>query len=358
MNFQFYVLGLSLSTLLVLTPPVLSQSSTTQTVPGEDSSYIDGQGTAHITRVVEVPQTISPEAQKALAKEGNPPASHDTTPKMPQPRQTRQMTSDATKALYPVNIAFSTIAEIPVSIVTPLVTPADKANRVLINLHGGGFTSDSGSLTESIPVANLTQTRVVSVLYRLAPEHPFPAAVEDVVAVYKELIKTIEPKNIAIYGSSAGAVLTPEVGVKIKQLGLPLPGALGIFSGAGDFTQTGDSQQIYGVQGLLGHPDTRPKGVQWLAVYVGSTDPKDPVLSPFFADLHGMPPTLLMTSTRDMLLSDTTILHRAFLRAGVDASLVVFEGLNHCFWYNPDLPESREANTIMAKFFDTHLGRK
>jgi monoterpene epsilon-lactone hydrolase len=153
-------------------------------------------------------------------------------------------------------------------------------------------------------------------------------------------------------------VLTPEVAVKIKQLGLPVPGALGIFSGGGDFTRTGDSQQIYGVQGLLGHRDTRPKGVQWLAVYVGSTDPKDPVLSPFFADLHGMPPTLLMTSTRDMLLSDTTILHRAFLRAGVDASLIVFEGLNHCFWYNPDLPESREANSIMAKFFDTHLGGK
>jgi monoterpene epsilon-lactone hydrolase len=353
MKFRFFVLGL-FSTLLAFTHPVLGQSSAAQPLAQEDSSYIDAQGTAHITRVVEVPQTISPEAQKALAKEDNPPVSHDIAPK----RQTRQMSSDATRALYPVNIAFSAIAEIPVSVVTPLVIPADKANRVLINLHGGGFTSDSGSLTESIPIANLTQTKVVSVLYRLAPEQPFPAAVEDVVAVYKELIKTIEPKNIAIYGSSAGAVLTPEVAVRIKRLGLPLPGALGIFSGAGDFTQTGDSQQIFGVHGLVGHPDTRPKGVQWLAVYVGSSDPKDPVLSPFFADLHGMPPTLFMTSTRDMLLSDTTILHRAFLRAGVDASLVVFEGLNHCFWYNPDLPESREANGIMAKFFDTHLGAK
>ena len=268
------------------------------------------------------------------------------------------MSSDATRAVYPANIEFSTIAGVPVSVVTPLVIPANKANRVLINLHGGGFTSDSGSLTESLPIANLTQTKVVSVIYRLAPEHPFPAPVEDVVAVYKELLKTYEPRNIAIYGSSAGAVLTPEVAVKIKQLGLPLPGALGIFSGGGDFSQIGDSQQIYGVQGLSGHPDTRPKGVQWLAVYVGSTDPKDPVLSPFFADLHGMPPTLFMTSTRDMMLSDTTLLHRAFLRAGVDASLVVFDGLNHCFWYDPHLPESREADGIMADFFDTHLGTK
>jgi len=255
-----------------------------------------------------------------------------------------------------VDITSSIIAGVPVHIVTPLTIPADKTDRVLINLHGGGFTADSGSLIESVPIANLTQTKVVAVLYRLAPEHPFPAAVDDPVAVYKELLKTYKPEKIAIYGSSAGAVLTPEVAVQIKRLGLPLPGALGIFSGGGDFTKTGDSQYIYGVPGLSGLPDTRPKGVQWLAVYVGSADPKNPVLSPIFADLHGMPPTLFMTSTRDMLLSDTTILHRAFLRAGVDARLVVFEGLNHCFWYNPNLPESREAVESMGHFFDRALG--
>ena len=359
MNLRFCVLVLGLFTLIGFAPHVLAQQSVTQS-SREDSSYIDEEGTAYIYRIVSVPQTISPEAQKSLARQATPAASHEarTQPKKPQPVQIRQMSSDATRAVYPANIEFSTIAGVPVSVVTPLVIPANKANRVLINLHGGGFTSDSGSLTESLPIANLTQTKVVSVIYRLAPEHPFPAPVEDVVAVYKELLKTYGPRNIAIYGSSAGAVLTPEVAVKIKQLGLPLPGALGIFSGGGDFTQTGDSQQIYGVQGLSGHPDTRPKGVQWLSVYVGAADPSDPVLSPFFADLHGMPPTLFMTSTRDMLLSDTTILHRAFLRAGVDASLVVFEGLNHCFWYDPNLPETHQADGIMANFFDTHLGTK
>jgi epsilon-lactone hydrolase len=356
---RFSALFFCVSTLIAFTRPVLAQQSATQPAAREESSYIDEEGTAYITRIVPVPQTISPEAQKSLARQATHAASHEAPqPEKPKPVQTKQMSSDATRAMYPANIEFSTMAGVPVSVVTPLVIPANKANRVLINLHGGGFTSDSGSLTESLPIANLTQTKVVSVIYRLAPEHPFPAPVEDVVAVYKELTKTYEPRNIAIYGSSAGAVLTPEVAVKIKQLGLPLPGALGIFSGAGDFTQTGDSQQVYGVQGLSGHPDTRPKGVQWLAVYVASADPKDPVLSPFFADLHGMPPTLFMTSTRDMLMSDTTILHRAFLRAGVDASLVVFEGLNHCFWYDPSLPESREADGIMANFFDTHLGTK
>jgi monoterpene epsilon-lactone hydrolase len=336
--------------LVVLTQSLFAQQPADKIPPRSVSGYIDADGTAYITRIVNVPETISAEAQKSLVAQHTPPSQEK------HERQVRQMSSDATRALYPTNVEFSTIAGVPVSVVTPLSIPSSKTDCVLINLHGGGFTSDSGSLTESMPIANLTKTKVISVMYRLAPEYMFPAPVEDVVAVYKELLKTYHAQHIAIYGSSAGAVLTPEVAVKLKQLGLPLPGALGIFSGGGDFTRDGDSQQVYGVHGLLGDPDTRPKGVQWLAVYVGSADPKNPVLSPVFADLHGMPPTLFMTSTRDMLLSHTTILHRAFLRAGADASLVVFEGLNHCFWYDPSLPESREANQIMADFFDKHLG--
>ena len=331
---------------------VFAQQAANQIPERRVSSYIDENGTAYVTRVADIPQTISAEAQKSLIAQHIPP------PPATLARKPRQMSSDATRTVYPTNIEFSTIAGIPVSVVTPLVIPASKKDRVLINLHGGGFTSDSGSLTESIPIANLTETKVISVMYRLAPEHTFPAPVEDVISVYKELLKTYAPHHIAIYGSSAGAVLTPEVAVELKQLGLPLPGALGIFSGGGDFSRDGDSQQIYGVHGLVGNPDTRPKGVQWLAVYVGSADPKNPVLSPIFADLHGMPATLFVTSTRDMLLSNTATLHRAFLRAGVQAELVVFDGLNHCFWYDPVLPESREADLIMADFFNKHLGTK
>ena len=90
--------------------------------------------------------------------------------------------------------------------------------------------------------------------------------------------------------------------------------------------------------------------------YVGRTDPKDPVLSPLFADLHGMPPSLLVTSTRDLLLSDTALFHRALLAADVDAQLVVFEALPHAFWYHFQLPETREALQLMARFFDRKLG--
>jgi len=90
---------------------------------------------------------------------------------------------------------------------------------------------------------------------------------------------------------------------------------------------------------------------------IGSTDPKDPVLSPLYADLTGFPPTLFITSTRDLELSNTAILHRAFLRAGVEAQLVVFEALPHSFWNYPNLPESKEADRLIATFFDRHLGR-
>jgi acetyl esterase/lipase len=90
---------------------------------------------------------------------------------------------------------------------------------------------------------------------------------------------------------------------------------------------------------------------------VGKTDPKDPILSPLFAELHGFPPTLLITSTRDLLLSNTSIFHRALLRSGVDARLVVFEALPHAFWYHFQLPETQEAPEMMANFFDANLGR-
>ncbi len=232
----------------------------------------------------------------------------------------------------------------------------DRRDRVLINLHGGGFTTDSGSLTESIPIAALTHIKVITVLYRLAPEHPFPAAVDDAVWVYRDLLKTYKPEHIAVYGASAGAILTAELAVKLKMLGLPAPAALGIFSTTGDFSTPGDTQAVYTVTGVAGPLSPPQFGRKFISEYVGNTDARDPVLSPLYADLHGLPPSLFLSSTRDMMLSQTTVLHRAFLRAGVDARLVVFEALNHGFWYEAGLPESKEANTLMAKFFLSHLG--
>jgi len=135
-----------------------------------------------------------------------------------------------------------------------------------------------------------------------------------------------------------------------------MPAAFGIFSGMGDFARVGDSQAMYALRGLSGHLDV-PDESQHDDAYVGKVDPKDPVLSPIYADLHGMPPTLFVTSGRDLLLSGTINLHRAFLNAGDDARLVVYDGLPHAFWYSTKLPEALEANHLMADFLSKQLAK-
>jgi acetyl esterase/lipase len=344
-----------LAVLLLASTSLLAQQGTTAAqAPNSDTSYIDANGTAHITRVIPLPPDLSPEAKKSLSR----PISDAPYPQTLEQRRHgtdvwQNHAGDVAAQLYPVHRSESTIAGVPVRIFTPVSEMAP--DRVLLNIHGGGFNSDSGSLTETIPIANLTKIKVVAVLYRLAPEHPFPAGLDDVIAVYKELLKTYKPAHIAVYGTSAGAILTGEVAVKLKQLRLPLPGALGIFSGMGDFSRDGDSWAMYTLTGLSGHLEP-PASSPHDSYYSGSTNPRDPVLSPLFADLHNMPPTLFLTSERDILLSGTTILHRAFLRAGNDNDqLVVFEGLPHAFWNDANLPESKEADGIMAHFFTTHL---
>ena len=138
---------------------------------------------------------------------------------------------------------------------------------------------------------------------------------------------------------------------------MPLPAALGIFSGLADFSRPSDSRQIFALNGFAGELEPTDPNHLPNDQYVGKADRKDPVLSPLFADLRGMPPSLLVTSTRDLLLSDTATFHRALLHAGDDAQLVVFEALPHAFWYHFQLPETKEALELMANFFDEKLAR-
>ncbi len=345
------------SSLLFAQQQPAAQPTTAADAPNRDTSYIDANGTAHVTRVVPVPQTISSEAQKSISR-----PEPDQGPE--QSLEARRKGTDAYTArarvewtkLCPNTIVEDKMAGVPVRIVTPEGMPDKNKDKVLLNLHGGGFNSDSGSYTESIPIASYSGIKVVAVLYRLSPEVKFPAAVDDSIAVYKELLKTYKPAHIVIYGTSAGAILTAEVAAKIKQLGIPMPAALGIFSGMGDFARAGDSLAMYALRGLAGHLDPPEPGAHD-PFYVASTDPKDPILSPIYGDLHGLPPTLFVTSGRDLLLSGTVNLHRAYLTSGVDAHLLVYDALPHAFWYNPHLPEAIEANHIMADFFVKQLSK-
>ncbi|HWE49677.1 MAG TPA: alpha/beta hydrolase fold domain-containing protein, partial [Bryobacteraceae bacterium] len=142
-----------------------------------DTTSFDKDGTAHITRVIPVPKTVSPEMQALLATGQN------LAPGPSDPVAKEHI--ELARKIYPVREEDKTIAGVKTRLFTPQNVPPDKKNRILINLHGGGFVVDSGSLVESIPIASLTKTPVLTVYYRLATEAPFPAAVDDTIAVYK-----------------------------------------------------------------------------------------------------------------------------------------------------------------------------
>ena len=333
-----------------------TQPTTAADAPERDASFIDSEGRAHIARIIPVPASLSRQARHWLS-EPVPDAGPEQS--LAERRASTDKwaigASQDWQKLYPATLTEEKIAGVPVRIVVPANLATGSKDKVLLNLHGGGFNSDSGSYTETIPMAGMTGIKVVAVLYRLAPEFPFPAALDDSIAVYKELLKTYKPDHIVVYGTSAGAILTGEVAVKIKQLNLPQPAAYGIFSGLGDFARDGDSSAMYSLKGLSGHLDAPDESKPHDPYYIGATDPKDPILSPIYADLKGLAPTLFITSGRDMLLSGTINLHRAFLNAGNDASLVVYDALPHAFWYSTKLPEALEANHTMANYFTKHL---
>src|ERR1700753_2411376 len=194
-------------------------ATTAAAAVSHNSSYIEPDGTAHVGRIVPVPQSLSPQAQASLRHP-------ETDADAPMPLAQRRSMTDAYSAsagkqwqkLCPVTIANDTVAGVPVRRIAPLTIPAANADKVLLDLHGGGFDADSGSYTQTIPIAYYAQIPVVAALYRLAPEHPFPAAVDDAVAVYRELLKTHKPEQIAIYGTSAGAILAGEGEVRREQV--------------------------------------------------------------------------------------------------------------------------------------------
>lgn len=249
---------------------------------------------------------------------------------------------------FGVSVARGRAAGVPVKIVRRRDgDPGDR--RLLLNFHGGGFSVDAGSLTESIPIAGLTGIAVHSVMYRMAPEHRFPAAVDDALAVYREALRHRPAQAIGVYGTSAGAVLTLQLLARIKAEGLPMPAAAGVFSGAADLSVVGDCEGY--LTPMIGDRTAR----EVLNDYCVGTDRTDPLLSPAYGDLTGLPPCLLMTSTRDHLLSHTVLADLALRQAGVAVDLRVYEGLVHAFWAWIECPETEIALAAQAEFFARRL---
>ena len=260
------------------------------------------------------------------------------------------------RARYSVKIESQAIGGVPTEIFTPTdgVT-APNQDRVLINLHGGAFIMGGrwAGEVESIPIASVGKIKVVSVDYRLGPEHRFPTASEDVAAVYQVLMKQYRPENIGIYGCSAGGVITAEAVAWFLKQQLPSPGAIGIFCAGAQPFGLGDSERIPGKSSL-----TDALMEKHLS-YFEKKDLSDPLAFPALspAIMARFPDTLIITSTRDYMMSGAVSTHAQLVKLGVSADLHVWEGLEHGFINDPELPEAREAYDVITRFFAYHLGR-
>jgi monoterpene epsilon-lactone hydrolase len=237
---------------------------------------------------------------------------------------------------------------------------ARNKDRILINLHGGGFSGcwPGCAELESIPVSALGNIEVVSVDYREGPDNKFPAASEDVASVYQELLKTHKPQNIGIYGCSAGGMQTAMSVAWFQKHSLPRPGAIGIFCASAGGIFGGDALYTAMPLGEARLAPPMKPGARPPLGYFKDTDPKDPLVSPVDSPevLAKFPPTLIITGTRGFELSSALYTHEQLVKMGVEAELHVWEGLFHGFFYNADVPESKDAFNVMIKFFDRHLG--
>jgi len=261
---------------------------------------------------------------------------------------------------YDVKISTKIIA----GVYTEIFTPAEgvkntNLDKVLINLHGGGFVYGSRfySHLESIPISAVGQIKVVSIDYRMAPEYQFPAASEDVEEVYRELLKQYKPENIGVYGCSAGAILTAQSVAWFLDKGLPVPSAIGMFCMGAPIGEDFNSDG-----GIISAALTGRNMVSWpkQSHYVKGTEYTDVLAYPGLSlkTLRQFPPSLLISATRDNALSSVVSTHTKLRKLGVEADLVIWEGLGHAFHFNSEFQESREAYNIIVDFFDKHLGQQ
>jgi epsilon-lactone hydrolase len=263
----------------------------------------------------------------------------------------------AARAALGVTIEPTKVGGISAFILAPIEIPVAHKNQLVVNLHGGGWIFGAGEsgTKEAMLMAAFGGYRVLAIDYRMPPDAPYPAALDDVAAAWRAIVTTLDPRRIAVEGTSAGAGFTLSLMLRAKTEGLPLPGAIAVCSPPCDLTATGDSFRTNEwidnvVVSYGGYPSRVVK------LYAGDHDLRDPLLSPIYGDFHGLPPAFLMTGTRDLLLSDTVRAHRKLRGAGVSAELHVFEGLSHAqHLYDPTQTVPKELFGEIARFFDTYL---
>jgi len=330
-------------------------------IMGNYAAGTDGHDGVHLTaRTIPVPKSISPEAQASLAMvrpaQAPFPPLTDTAGWHARISEMNTgmaaMMRDPLMAL-PVTSKSEVMAGVPVFVTEPATIPAENRDKALLYFHGGGLVILGGEPTGLFArmEAFANRCKVYAVDYRNPPDHPYPAALDDCVAVYRELLKSYRPDQIVISGASGGGNLAAAVPLKIRDIGLPLPAAVGLFTPEVDLTESGDTfhtNRDIDVVLRGGLPDFN-------ALYANGADLADPYLSPIFADFtKGFPPTFIQTGTRDVFLSNSARIHRALRKAGIDAELHVWEAMPHGGFGGA--PEDQEMRVEFAHFQSKHAG--
>ena len=315
-------------------------------------------------RVVPAPAGASEELRAALAAipAPNVAASQQQVPQNEEQWLAMQQGSsnadlEQMAGAFGLSIEKDEIEGVPVYRVTPNKVDPAHTNHLFLHVHGGAYVLGGGdaAASEAALVAARAGIPAVSVDYRMPPKHPFPAAVDDVIKVYRHLLESRSAKSIAIGGTSTGGGLSLASVHRFRALGLETPGAIYAGTPWADLTKTGDSlftnegldRILVTYDGLLGAA---------ARLYADGHDLKDPLISPVYGDFAGFPPTFLITGTRDMFLSDTARTHRKLRAAGVDADLHVYEGVAHAdYLILTDSPESKDVFREVGAFFKKHL---
>lgn len=266
-----------------------------------------------------------------------------------------QMNADM-KAKYAEKFEVIDILGVPVNVITPRNYDPTNDGKAIYYMHGGAYVLHSPQTTFSTwaPLAFQSGLKIYAVDYRLAPDHPYPAAPDDCFAVYRQLIRQYAPERLGLFGDSAGGALALVTALRARKQGLPLPTAVALRSPWADISKTGDT--YYTNEGLdifIHYEMNLRKAAE---IYAGAHDMKNPELSPVYAKYPAdFPPVMILSSTRDLLLSCCARLDRVLKKEGVRVELDVFECMWHDFIGFPDIPEADEAYADISAFFKMHL---
>jgi len=284
-------------------------------------------------REIPVPAHLSPQAQAWLSMV--PPSQTSAYPALDDAEAWRQRIAVSDAMIMQMYIGGRSPAGLAIeavdidgvacfSLVPEGVTEADR--RVYLDIHGGALIMGAGEVCKAMAMGSAANlgTRVVAVDYRMPPDYPYPASLDDCLTVYRALLRDYEPKDIIVGGGSAGGNLAAALLLRARDEGLPLPAAAALGSPEVDLTESGDSFNTNaGIDGM-------GSLMQANLLYAGDADLTDPYISPLFGDFtQGFPPTMLSAGTRDVFLSNAVRMHRALRDAGIEAELHILEAAAH-----------------------------